>query len=179
MSLLQTKPYVLKNEEGQFLQTLGALVTIKATSEQTGGAFNLFEVLCPLDFATPLLIHYTEDVAIYVLEGALAVFWGSERSEAAAGSFSYQPRGTPHGFCVDGDIPVRLIYMTVPAGFDRFVLDPDLLDRESECETAAARCKIEVQGPLPECCDNRQTNRERRNECKLHMSTKTISERRP
>ena len=79
---LQTKPYMLDNEEGQILQALGASVSIKATSEQTGGVFNLFEVSCPPRYTTPLLIHYTEDVAVYVLEGTLTFFWGSEKREA-------------------------------------------------------------------------------------------------
>ena len=148
MRNLQTKPYMLNNEEGKFLQSLGALVSIKATSEQTGGVFNLFEVCCPPDYATPLLIHYTEDVAVYVLEGTLTFFWGTDKKEAAAGSFFYQPRGTPHGFRVEGGAPARILYMTVPAGFDRFVLEHELSTQESEAD--AARYKIEILGPLPE-----------------------------
>jgi len=81
MRPLQTKPYMLNHKEGQFLQSLGALVFVNATSEQTSGVFNLFEVSCPPDYATPLHIHYAEDVAVYVLEGALTFFWGSEKKE--------------------------------------------------------------------------------------------------
>ncbi len=150
MCPLQTKPYMLKNEEGHFLQALGARVTVKATSEQTGGAFNLLEVACPPDFATPLLIHYTEDVAVYVLEGNLTVFWGSEEKEAIAGSFFYQPRGTPHGVRTNGNAPARILYMTVPAGFDRLVFEHELPVPKPECEAAAARHKIEILGPLPD-----------------------------
>ena len=150
MRSLRTKPYMLDSEEGQFLQALGTSVSIKATSEQTGGVFNLFEVFCPPDYASPLVIHYTEDVAIYVLEGMLTFLWGSEKMEAAAGSFFYQPRGTPHGFRVEGLAPARILYMTMPAGFDRFVLEHKLPTSESEPETDAARYKIEILGPLPE-----------------------------
>jgi quercetin dioxygenase-like cupin family protein len=150
MRSFQTKPYMLDNEEGQFLQALGALVSIKATSEQTGGVFNLFEVSCPPDYATPLHIHYTEDVGVYVLEGTLKFFWGNEKRAAAAGSFFYQPRGTPHGFRVEGGEPARILYMTMPAGFDRFVLEKKLPTPESASEAYAARYKIEILGPLPE-----------------------------
>ena len=150
MSVLQTKPYMLNNEEGQFRQALGAAVSIKATSEQTGGAFNLFDVSCPPDYATPLQIHYTEDVVVYVLEGELTFFWGGDKKAAAAGSFFYQPRGTPHGFRVEGNTPARILYITVPAGFDRFVLAQKFLDPQSEPEVSAAQYKIEVLGPLPE-----------------------------
>ncbi len=150
MRLLQTKPYRLNNEEGQFLQSLGALVSVKATSEQTGGVFNLFEVCCPPDYVTPLHIHYAEDVAVYVLEGALTFYWGGERNEAVAGSYFFQPRGTPHGFRVEGAIPAQILYMTIPAGFDRFVSEQELPAPKSEPEIAAARYKIEILGPLPE-----------------------------
>ena len=68
---LQTKPYILNSEDGQMLQSLGALISIKANSEQTGGAFDLFDAVCPPGFTTPLHIHYAEDVAVFVLEGAL------------------------------------------------------------------------------------------------------------
>jgi quercetin dioxygenase-like cupin family protein len=149
MRALQTKPYMLNHKDGQFLQSLGASVSIKATSEQTGGIFNLFEVSCPPDYVTPLLIHYTEDVAVYVLEGALTFFWGSEKREAVSGSYLFQPRGIPHGFRVEGGAPARILYMTIPAGFDRFVLEHKLPTPECETEVDAARYKIEILGPLP------------------------------
>jgi len=150
MRSFQTKPYMLNNEERQYLQSLGASVSIKATSEQTGGMFNLFEISCPADYATPLLIHYTEDVAIYVLEGRLTLFWGNEKRKAVPGSFFYQPRGTPHGFSIEGGAPARILYMTVPAGFDRFVIEQKCPDSKAEPEADAARYKIEILGPLPE-----------------------------
>lgn len=149
MAPLQTRPYMLDAEEGQFLQSLGALVIVKATSEQTGGSFNLFEVSCLPGYATPLHIHYAEDVVIYALEGALTVFWGEDRQEAVSGSYFYQPRCTPHGFRVEGTTPARILYMTIPAGFDRFVAEQAQPAPEYESEAAAARYKIEVLGPLP------------------------------
>jgi quercetin dioxygenase-like cupin family protein len=146
----QTKPYRLNYEEGQFLQSLGVLVFVKATSGQTGGGFNLFEVSCPPGYAMPLHIHYAEDVAVYVLEGTLMFFWGCKKMEAVAGAYFFQPRGTPHGFRVEGVTPARILYMTIPAGFDRFVMEQKLPAPKSDPETEAARYKIEVLGPLPE-----------------------------
>ena len=144
-----TKPHKLNHKEGKFIGLLGAKIHIKATSEQTGGMFNLFEALCPADFATPLHIHYAEDVTIYVLDGRLTFFWGSEKQDAAAGSCFYQPRGTPHGFRVEGGISARILYMTVPAGLDRFLIEHQLLSPEVEIERHAARYKVEILEPLP------------------------------
>jgi quercetin dioxygenase-like cupin family protein len=149
MKFIQTKPYMLNNEEGQYLQSLGTLVSIKATSEQTDGVFNLFEVSCPPGFATPLHIHYAEDVAIYVLEGALTFYWGNEKKEAAADSYIFQPRGIPHGFRVEHGLPARILFMTLPAGFDRFILEYKKVAPSSDREENAARYKIEILGPLP------------------------------
>jgi quercetin dioxygenase-like cupin family protein len=149
-SSFQTSPYSLTNDEGKKIQSLGALVVVKATTEQTGGAFNLLEVTCPPGYASSLQIHYAEDVAVYVLEGTLTFFWGSDKNEAVAGSYFYQPRGIPHGFRVEGDTPARILYMTFPAGLDRFVIEQGQLAPDCESVTAAARYKIEILGPLPE-----------------------------
>jgi quercetin dioxygenase-like cupin family protein len=129
---------------------MGAQISVKATSEQTNGAFSLFEISCPPGFTTPLHIHYAEDVAVFVLEGALTIFWGSEKKEAVTGSYFFQPRGTPHGFRVAGTLPARILYMTIPAGFDRFVSEQESPAPKAEREIAAARYKIEILGSLPE-----------------------------
>lgn len=146
----QTKPYRLNREEGQSLHALGASVCVKATSGHTDGAFNLFEVTCPPGYATPLHLHYAEDVAVYVLEGALIFFWGEEKKKAAAGAYFYQPRGTPHGFRVKGVAPARILYLTIPAGLDRLAVEQEWLFPSLESVTDAARYKIEILGPLPE-----------------------------
>ncbi len=150
IAYFKTKPYALQRGEGQPVQLGGVQAFVKATSEQSAGAFNLFVVSCLPGCATTLHIHYAEDVAVFVLEGALTFFWGSEKQEAMAGSYFFQPRGTPHGFRVEGDTPVRLLYMTIPAGFDRFVLEQERIAPCSEAMATAARYQIEILGPLPE-----------------------------
>lgn len=150
MTSLQINPYTLECDEGPRLELLGALVLVKASTEQTGGTFNLFEVTAPAGFATPLHIHYAEDVAVFVLEGSLTAYWGDNKKQAMPGSYFFQPRGTPHGFRVSGDTPTRVLYLAIPAGFDRCILEGARLASDFECTTAAARYKIEILGPLPE-----------------------------
>ena len=147
---LQITPYALQRGEGQPVQLGGVHAFVKTTSEQSAGVFNLFVVSCLPGYATALHIHYAEDVAIYVLEGVLTIFWGDEKRTAVAGSYFFQPRCIPHGFRVEGETPAQLLYMTFPAGFDRFVTEHELLDPKSEPEKAAARHKIEILGPLTE-----------------------------
>lgn len=145
---LQAKPFLVNDAENR-LHSLGTLVSIKADTEQTGGAFNLFDVLCPTEYETPLHIHYAEDVAIHVLEGTLNIFWGEESKQAEIGSFFFQPRGMPHGFRVIGKSPARILYFTFPAGFDRFVLEHSKPISDFEAMVSEAQYQIEVLGPLP------------------------------
>jgi quercetin dioxygenase-like cupin family protein len=145
---LQTKPYML-NDGKQRFESLGALVSIMASAEQTGGAFNLFDILLPPGYETPLHIHYAEDVAIHVLEGALDIFWGDEKQSAEVGSFFFQPRGTPHGFCVIGTTRARISYMTIPAGFDEFIIAHSKPFTDFDAMMLEARYKIEILGSLP------------------------------
>jgi quercetin dioxygenase-like cupin family protein len=147
---LQTQPYALHRGEGRAIELMEARALAKATTDQTGGAFNLFEVTCRPGYATALHIHYAEDVAVYVLEGVLTVFCGDEKRAATVGSYSFQPRGTPHGFRVDSVTPARILYLTIPAGLDRFMIEHELLTPSSESVMAAARFQIEVLGPLPD-----------------------------
>ncbi len=150
MAILQTNPYALHHGEGQSLQSLESMISVKATSDQTNGVFNLFEVTCLPGYTTSLHIHYIEDVAIFVLEGEVTFFWGSEKKQAKAGSFFFQPRGIPHGFRVEGEVPIRILYLSFPAGLDRFVIEQELIAPDFESVTNAAQYKIEVLGPLPD-----------------------------
>lgn len=144
------KPYMLECDEGQRFESLGALVRVKANAEQTGGAFNLFEVVCPIGFATPLHIHYAEDVAVFTLEGELTFFWGEEKMKANAGSYFFQPIGTPHGFRVTSDVHARILYLTFPATLDRFIVEPGTQNKRVGLVTIAALHKIEILGSLPD-----------------------------
>lgn len=130
-------------------KSLGALVSIKASAVQTGGAWNLFNVWLPTGYETPLHIHYAEDVAIHVLEGSLDIFWGDERKRAETGSFFFQPRGLPHGFRVIGTSTARILYLTLPAGFDGFVIGRSSPDSDPDAIIWEAQYKLEVLGPLP------------------------------
>ncbi len=141
---------MLKGNEGQKLQSLGAMVVVKANSEQTGGAFNVLEIMAPAGFATSLNIHYAEDVALFVLQGRLTIYWGDEIKEADAGSYFFQPRGTPYGFRVRGELPARVLYLSTPGGVDRFVRERGLFPEQCDATALAARYKIEILGPLPE-----------------------------
>lgn len=148
MSFLLSRPYFLNSSEGTKLKMLDASIAVKATSEQTGGLFNLFEVDCPGGFGTPMHIHYAEDIAVFALQGCLVVFWGDERKDLTTDTYVFLPRGTPHGFLVETGKTARFLYVTIPASFDQFLYAGSLGKHDLSAE--AARHKIEILGPLPE-----------------------------
>lgn len=150
MTSLQIKPYTLRDDEGQVFQSLGALVLTKADPERIDGSFTVLEIMAPAGFAASLNIHYVEDVALFVLNGRLTLYWGDEQQEAAAGSCFFQPRGTPYGFRVSGELPARVLYLTTPGGLDHFLRERAPAPREHDADAMAARYKIEILGPLPE-----------------------------
>jgi mannose-6-phosphate isomerase-like protein (cupin superfamily) len=64
-------------------------------------------------------VHGDEDDAFYVLEGVLTITSAGEEISAPPGAFVLVPPGVTHGLRNDGDVPVRMLNVHAPAGFDR------------------------------------------------------------
>lgn len=109
--------------EGTATWFLQNRMVVKATAEQTGGAFGLVESLIAPGAAPPLHVHHLEDESFYVLEGELTFRCGDESFRATAGSFVFLPRGVPHGFVVESDVPVRMLTLLTPGGSEQFFVD--------------------------------------------------------
>ena len=95
-------------------------MTIKATAEDTGGAFGLVEAVGPAGSSPPLHVHHREDESFWLVEGRLTVRCGDRTFTAEPGSFTFLPRGVPHTFLVEGDTPARLLSLCVPGGFEQY-----------------------------------------------------------
>ena len=154
-------PYALGSEDGEALWFFGMLVTVKATTEQTGGRFLLVEELAPRGTATPLHVHPEEDESFHVLEGEMTFYLeDGQPIPASAGSFVHIPKGyVPHAFRVDSET-ARFLVLTGPA-HERFIraaaepaqartLPPAEAPVDMEKVLTAARANgIEVVGPPP------------------------------
>ena len=158
---LVPQPYALAREEGQAVWFLNGLLIVKATGEQTGGAFGLVDNVLPAGFASPYHMHRNEDEAFYVLEGELTVYIGGEKIKAEPGTWVYGPREVPHGFRIGGASPARFLLLYTPAGFEQFFLEVGELARELTLPPAeppnmerlmsvAPKYDIEILGPLPD-----------------------------
>jgi quercetin dioxygenase-like cupin family protein len=115
---------VRDDHEGELLWFTNSLITFKATSADSGGAFLLFEMLSPRGKATPLHVHPGEDESFYVLEGELLVHDDGRELTAGEGAFVTIPRGTPHAFTVTSETARFLVLLTPgPAAAEQFFRD--------------------------------------------------------
>jgi mannose-6-phosphate isomerase-like protein (cupin superfamily) len=72
-------------------------------------------------------VHEDEDDAFYILDGEMTFTLDGEEVAAPPGTFVLVPPEVQHGFRNDGAVPVRMMNIHAPAGFDRRIglTDPD------------------------------------------------------
>jgi len=63
--------------------------------------------------------HEDEDDSFFILEGEMTFVLESGEASAPRGTFVLVPPGVEHGFRNDGEVPVRMLNIHAPAGFDR------------------------------------------------------------
>jgi mannose-6-phosphate isomerase-like protein (cupin superfamily) len=64
-------------------------------------------------------VHDSEDDSFFILEGEMTFIVEDEDVAAPTGTFVLVPPGVEHAFRNDGDVPVRMLNVHAPAGFDR------------------------------------------------------------
>jgi mannose-6-phosphate isomerase-like protein (cupin superfamily) len=107
--------------EGRTLWVLGELVTYKVTSDQTGGAYSLFEVATKPGTGAPPHVQYREDEAFYVLEGDYEFLVEDRTLRMPAGSLLYVPKGNLHVYKNVGEGMGRMLVSQTPGGLhERF-----------------------------------------------------------
>ena len=119
------------NREGRAFWFLGTLVHVKAGTMDTNGAFTLLEQLAPPGFGPPLHVHHVEDELFYVIDGLVRFRCGERDVLVESGGSVFLPKAVPHAFRIEGRSPARLLQLTSPGGFDRFVEEVSLPAPES------------------------------------------------
>lgn len=158
-----SRTFALGPGEGEAWWWFGALATIKATGEQTGGRYTLVEILAP-EGEGVLHVHHLEDEGFYILEGEITLYVGEQKIKARPGSFAFGPKDVPHAFRVDSG-PARMLFILSPAGLEGFIREsseparslsippqPEAPPDEAEMEqlmAIAARYGGEILGPTP------------------------------
>lgn len=97
-------------------------VVIKATGEDTGGAFFVAEVVLEARFpGPPPHFHERLHETLYVLEGELTMTVGETVDVLGPGGFASIPPGVVHTFRNDGDSPARGLNINAPAGWEHYL----------------------------------------------------------
>lgn len=146
--------FVLRPGEGRSIDLGHFCMSVKATREQTDGAFSLLEAAEPAGFGPPLHVHQDAAEAFYVLEGEYVIFLDGREFSCPAGSFIFIPAGIAHGFRV-GNMASRKLNLYSPAAmvgyFDELseasqkgLVDPTTL------AAIATKYSMKVLGPAPE-----------------------------
>ncbi|MDN7242833.1 cupin domain-containing protein [Planococcus sp. N028] len=109
--------------EGDAYWFNGTLMEVKATGNETNGAFSLLEGLLPSGYETPLYAKTNEEDMFYVLEGEITFTVGEKTIKGIPGTFVYVPRHIKHKFKVEGSTPAKALFMFTPAGVEQFFIE--------------------------------------------------------
>ncbi len=144
-----------------------ASVTVLFPPAATKGRIALLEARESRGAGPPLHRHGREDELIFVLDGRVTFYVGSERVEGAPGTSVLFPRGVEHAYVVTSEV-ARMLVVLAPCqpGFERCVADlsacpiepvPGVIPgAEQEIErlvATAARFGVELTRPRPDVSD--------------------------
>jgi quercetin dioxygenase-like cupin family protein len=111
---MTTKAKFLRDDEGQRLSVLGSEMTVKATADETGGAYEVVLAECgPGGDIVPHRHPWQE--SYFVLDGEMEVQVGRQVHRAGAGSFVTIPPRALHGFRVVSD-SARFLHLSIGPG---------------------------------------------------------------
>ena len=108
---------ILGPGEGRTIPGTDAM-TLKATSEETGGSIGFLEAPSSPGYGPPRHIHHSYDELFYVLEGEFLFLVGERQASALPGTFVFIPRGTVHAAKVIGREPGKVLIAYIPGGLE-------------------------------------------------------------
>ena len=129
-------------------------LTVAASSDDTGTAFGVIEVVVPPGDGPGLHIHHVADELFYVLRGEFTFQIGDVRASAGVGAVAFAPHGTAHTWMSSGSEPGRMLFVFSPAGFEQFLVEmsrvpaAETLSPEAVNQMAAAYHTTFVGPPL-------------------------------
>jgi quercetin dioxygenase-like cupin family protein len=154
-------PIIRGEGEGERLWFAGGgLWTMKATAEETDGAFTLLENRMARGKTTPLHTHPNLEETLIVLEGEILVHVEGTEHQVGPGGVAVAPRGVPHAFLVTSETARMLALQTPGSGeaFNRDASEPATDETDAErppdldrLRAAAERHPdiIQILGPPP------------------------------
>jgi quercetin dioxygenase-like cupin family protein len=117
--------------DGARLRVVGDVVRVLASSAQTGGAYEIFELEGPEGSGPPPHAHPWVE-AYVVTEGEADVFIEGTKLSATVGCFFHIPAGTTHGYRIRSR-SAKFVVITSPAGASDFFNEIDA-ETAGSCE---------------------------------------------
>jgi quercetin dioxygenase-like cupin family protein len=100
------------DDEGDAIWFNNDLFTFKATSDETGKAFTLFEERSQRGKVTPLHLHPNADETFCVIDGEIRVHVDGAERTVGQGGVASVPRGMPHAVMVTSELARMLTIVT-------------------------------------------------------------------
>lgn len=117
--------------DGTRLRVTGDVVRVLASAEQTGGAYEIFELEgAQGNGPTPHAHPWAE--AYLVIAGEVDVYIEGVKTRAVAGSFVQVPAGTTHGYRIRSQ-SAKAVVITSPAGAGGYFAEIDA-ETAGSCE---------------------------------------------
>lgn len=92
---------------------------VRASGEDTAGAFAVIEETVGPGGGGPLHVHHDADELIYVLEGEFRFRLGDRLISGAAGTLTFIPKGLAHNWQNIRPSHGRIFVVLAPAGFEK------------------------------------------------------------
>lgn len=109
--------------DGARHQVVGDTMRVLASSGDSGGAFEVFELTGPRDSGPPPHAHpWSESYSL--IEGTVDVFLDGQTLSGVPGCFFQIPAGTFHSYRITSDM-AKVLLVTSPAGAADFFSDVD------------------------------------------------------
>lgn len=113
-------------------------MTVKLSSEASGGEVTVLSALVAPGDGPPLHTHARENEGYYVLSGFFEFVCGENRAEGGPGTFVFAPRQVPHRYRNIGEGHGELLFFFTPGGIEGFFEESaPLRDREQKRAIAA------------------------------------------
>jgi quercetin dioxygenase-like cupin family protein len=100
---------------------LAMTLVFLATSEDSGGAYSVFESIHQPGSGAPLHIHHQRHETAYVVEGEFVIRTGDgPLQRIGPGAYVHFPQGVAHAFKCVGQARGKLLFWMTPGGYERF-----------------------------------------------------------
>ncbi len=124
-------PIVASPADGARLRIVGDVVRVLASSQQTGGGYEIFELEGPEGSGPPPHAHPWAE-AYVVVEGEADVWIDGAKLPATPGCFFHIPAGTTHGYRIRS-AHAKFVVITSPGGASGFFTELDA-ETAGSCE---------------------------------------------